>query len=189
MLRLLRASPFLGLAYAISAEIVVPVVARHLARRRAVLESAKQDLAALNSHVIFVTGLDEVPATVSMHQRKGLEPVKKDSKEQVLRNNHRRFCAKWARAAKARFEFARICDDTSLNRAALHRWLLAEWKQLKREDGSGIPLHVMDLFMTDTLDMCFLPTAELVQSESKRAVRKRARMEYYNERKFIEGWK
>jgi hypothetical protein len=81
-----------------------------------------------------------------------------------------------------------VCEDTAINRSALHRWLLQEWKQLRSGD-KGIPLHVMDLFMTDTLDMCFLPTAELVQSESKRAVRKRARMEYYNERKFVAGWK
>nr|QKI28843.1 hypothetical protein 1 [Ginkgo biloba tombusvirus] len=189
MLRLLRLAPVLGCAYAVVQEIVVPVVARHLAKRRAILTAAKEDLAAINSHVVFITSLDEVPSTISMQLRKGLEPVKTDSKEQLLRNNHRRFCAKWARAAKARFEFARICDDTALNRAALHRWLLSEWKQLRRTDGSSMPLHVMDLFMTDALDMCFLPTAELVQSESKRAVRKRARMEYYNERKFVEGWK
>jgi hypothetical protein len=178
----------MGFAYVVCAEIVVPVVARHLARRRAVLDAAKKDLEVLNSKVVFCTGLDEVPAVVTMEERKGLSPVLGNTKEAVLRNNHLRFCAKWARAAQARFEFARVCEDTAINRSALHRWLLQEWKQLRSGD-KGIPLHVMDLFMTDTLDMCFLPTAELVQSESKRAVRKRARMEYYNERKFVAGWK
>lgn len=170
-------------------DVLVPVLVRHWARRRALLNDTKDDLRVLNSHSVFVTGLDEFPQVHPLLTRKGVEPVAINSKERVLRNNHKRFCAKWARAAKARFEFARVCEDTPLNRAALHRWLVGQWKELASSVGSKLELHRMDLFMTDTIEMCFLPTDELVQAESKRAVRRRARMEYYNERKFVQGWK
>lgn len=185
----LRRAGVAGLAYSVTKEVLVPVVVRYLARRRARIEDAKDDLAVLNSHAVFFTDLAEFPETIPMATRKGIVPVADNTVERVLRNNHKRFCAKWARAAKARFEFARICDDSAINRAAVHRWLYAQWKGLVNSQGNPMPPHVMDLFMTDTIDMCFLVTAELAQSESKRSVRRRARMEYYNERKFVEGWK
>lgn len=181
-----------GVVYAatrVVADVLVPSLVRRWNRRRALLKDAKHDLAVLNSHAVMHTDLAEFPSTVTMLSRKGLEPAAANSKEAVLRNNHKRFCAKWARAAKARFEFARVCDDTPLNRAALHRWFIARWKELLSSSGTRLELHRMDLFLTDAIEMSFLPTAELMQVESKRAIRKRARMEFYNERKFVEGWK
>lgn len=178
----------MGFASVLATEVVLPVVARYLARRRAIVDDAKRDLAVLNSHAVFKTSLTEFPSTTTMTDRKGLVPTPNE-KVKLLRNNHKRFCAKWARAAKARFEFARICEDTALNRAAMHRWLVAQWKELLNSLGQPMERHTMDLFLTDAIDMCFLPTDELAQSESKKAYRRRARMEYYNERKFVEGWK
>lgn len=181
-----------GVAYAatrVVADVLAPVVVRHFARRRALMNDAKDDLKVLNSHAVMTTSLKEFPEIVTMSSRKGLEPLLTDCKERVLRNNHKRFCAKWARAAKARFEFARVCDDSPLNRAALHRWFHARWKELLSSTKTMMELHRMDIFLTEAIDMSFLPTDEVVQSETKRAIRKRARMEYYNERKFVEGWK
>lgn len=188
VIRSLRNATLLGMAGVIVAEVVVPVVARYLATRRALLEDAKDDLVVLNSHAVFKTSLTEFPSTIPMSTRKGLAPTK-DEKVKLLRNNHKRFCGKWARAAKVRFSYAQECQDTALNRASLQRWLLSQWKGLKNSAGDGMELHVMDLFMRDTVDMSFLPTDEVAQSVSKVSIRKRARMERYNERKFVEGWK
>jgi len=189
LLALVRVTTNAAITFFAVRDVIVPLVARQLAKRNARKNDAKDDLRVLNSHAVISTPLLEYPEAIGLEARKGLEPVAEGSKARLLRNNHKRFCAKWARAAKARFEFARICEDSAINRAALHRWLLSQWKDLKNGSGKTMPLHVLDLFMTDTIDMCFLPTDTFAQSESKRAVRKRARMEYYNERKFVEGWK
>jgi hypothetical protein len=120
---------------------------------------------------------------------KGMQPLRaSDGFTKLMRRNHLLFCAKWARAAKVRFDFAQYCVDSPLNRAALQRWFLAQWKE-QRYAGIGDNIQKLDQFMVDTIDMCFLPTDQIVSHESKKAVRKRARMEHFNERKFVEGWK
>jgi len=189
MFALLNKVTSVTLVYRVVKDVVVPVVARHLAKRRARLNDCKDDLRVLNGHAAILTPLTLYPDVTTVEDRRGLDQVKADSKAKLLRNNHKMFCARWARAAKARFEYARICDDTAVNRAALHRWLLAQWKELKHSGGGCMPLNVMDLYMTDTIDMAFLPTSEVAKSVSKRSERRRARMEFYNERKFVEGWK
>lgn len=157
-------------------------------RRRAVIRAAKEELHALNSQANFHIPLDTPPVCNSFALRGGFLPTKTNSSLEYKRGSHTGFCARWARAAKARFEFARVCEDSPINRAALHRWYLDQWK---KQDWFCFKKHAhrLDLFMTDAIDMAFLPTAEMVASESKKAIRKRARMEYYNERKFVSGWK
>lgn len=147
-----------------SKPINVPLHRRSI---RAMWEEFKKTLSARWSPMVTAKGVDMI-----LYQRR----------------SHKAFCAKWARAAKARFEFARVCDDSALNRAALHRWFLQEWKQLRNARGEPMPLPVLDLVMTGAIDMAFLPAEEFMNSESKKVVKKRARMEFYNERKFVEGW-
>lgn len=156
-------------------------------RRRALVESAKEDLCVLNDPAVILSSITQPPEVSSHALLEGCKPTK-DTGVLEARRNHRTFCARWARAAKARFTFARECEDSALNRAALHRWFLAQWKEQNWENFST-EIHKFDAFMTDAIDMALLPTQEFVSSESKRRVRKRARMEYYNERKFVEGWK
>lgn len=179
---------------------LVQVVSRHLAYRRAAVNDVKANYSMLNSHTIFHSSLELLPDVVTSGDRLGIAPLHKQDgmfvsatpgaeKKQVLRNNHKAFCAKWARACKARFEYARVCEDTKLNRASLHRWLLSQWKELTNSIGKSPPLHTWDLFMSLTIDMAFMETDEHMVSESNRAAKKRARMEFYNERKFVSGWK
>ncbi len=160
-------------------------------RRRALVEACKEDLRALNSKVVAVTSLSIQPPTTTHHERRGVEPTGEELVK-LNRRNHIVFVARWARAAKARFAFARDCEDTKLNRDALHRWLLAQWTSKQDEIGWAIPrnkLHLIDMFMDEVIEMAFEPTSERLTTVSKRSARKQARMEYYNERKFVEGWK
>lgn len=167
---------------------VLPRVLGWWRRRRALIRDAKEDLEALNSPTTFALTLDTLPQLTSHAIRRGVAPVAPDSIQALHRRNHKSFCAKWARTAKVRFNFAQDCVDTPLNRAALQRWLRTKWleeyaEQLRNRE------HRLDVVLSDTLDMCFLPTHEFMTGLSKRAVRRRARMEYYNERKYVEGWK
>ncbi len=156
------------------------MVLSHLSWRRSVKDACIADLEALNSPDIFRTPLDTKPNISSIEERRGNAPPARLNEMQLFkRRTHSRFCAKWARAVKGRFLFANQCDDSPINRAAVHRWLLSEWKQL------GIPYHHIDLFMADTLELCFEPTNEYWSVMSKRKQRKFARMEYYNEKKAL----
>jgi len=156
------------------------IVLSYLSWRRSVRDACIADLEALNSPDIFRTPLDTKPNISSIEERRGNAPSSGLNETQLFkRRTHNRFCAKWARAVKGRFLFANQCEDTTINRAAVHRWLLSEWKQL------GIPYHHIDLFMADTLELCFEPTNEHLSVMSKKKQRKFARMEYYNEKKAL----
>jgi hypothetical protein len=87
---------------------------------------------------------------------------------------------RWARAAKGRYEFARECTETPINKAALHRWFYAQWKEL------GMDALEISYYMDEAIEMAFEPTVEKMEVESRRKVRARARMEYYNERKALD---
>lgn len=156
-------------------------VSRFLKYRRCVRDKCKEELQALNSpSVIHGPGLDVRPPIATFDERAGNKPSEFATTVAAFkRRQHHYFCAKWARAAKARFHFAQMCEDTALSRAALHRYFLAEWKQLK------IPLHHMDLFMLDCIELSLEPTSEYHSTMSKRKQRKQARMEYYNERRAL----
>jgi len=83
-----------------------------------------------------------------------------------------------------------MCQDTPINRGALHRWLLGQWKETYGQQ-IGKNIHKLDVFLRDTIEMSFLPTDECVAQDKKsnKEVKKQARMEFYNERKFVKGWK
>lgn len=150
-------------------------------RRRAVIEACKEDLVALNSPSLVRLPMDDVPSCSSALERRGLQPEQHVSEDVVTkRHNHRMFVAKWARAAKGRFLFAQMCEDTTLNRAALQRWFLAQWKEV------GLTLVQIDLFMLECIDLAFEPTLEFQTRMTKRQMKRYARMEYYNERKFLQ---
>jgi hypothetical protein len=168
---------------------IVPRVLAWWRRRNALVRDAKEDLIALNSHCTFVQTMSALPHLTSHALRKGVAPVPYYSWEGEMRRNHKTFCAKWARAAKGRFDYAADCIETPLNRAALQRWLRAKWLETYPLQ-FGDREHRIDEYMTDTIDMCFLPTHVFMTSQAKkRKAKKAARMEYYNERKFVEGWK
>lgn len=158
-------------------------------RRRALVDDCLEDLAVLNSKEVLSTPLhDSLPIPTTTRQRGGVwvHDVKSHPLRPALRHHHKLFCARWARAAKVRFHFAQICQDTAVNRAALHRWFVAQWKETYKLESD---FHRLDCFLADSLDMAFLPTDELVKSESKRAFRRQARAERHQERLFVESWK
>jgi len=158
-------------------------------RRRALILDAKDDLLVLNSPATLKVPLVGFTEVVSHQIREGFHP---DVGEltRVRRRNHKTFCAKWARAAKVRFLYVQMCQDTPINRGALHRWLLGQWKETYGQQ-IGKNIHKLDVFLRDTIEMSFLPTDECVAQDKKsnKEVKKQARMEFYNERKFVKGWK
>jgi hypothetical protein len=158
-------------------------------RRRALILDAKDDLKVLNSPSTLKTPLNAFTEVHSHSIRRGVAPEVSEMTA-IRRRQHKTFCAKWARAAKVRFLFVQMCQDTPLNRGAVHRWLLGQWRETYRTQ-IGSDLHKMDVFLRDTIEMAFLPTDECVAQDKKssREVKKQARMEFYNERKFVEGWK
>jgi hypothetical protein len=98
----------------------------------------------------------------------------------LLRVQHRSFVAKWARAAKGRFHFATMCEDNAVNRAALHRWFLAQWRE------NGMNLVQVDQYMLEAIEMALEPTDTYHQVMTKRQMKRFARMEYYNERRALQ---
>jgi len=161
---------------------VVKVVHGVLAERRRHLETAVDQLCILNSHDLVHSDLKERPITTSLQERQVTRRKEKvGAVPGAKQRQHLVFVAKWARASKARFEFARECASTAINKAALHRWLCAQWKEL------GMDLLEISYYMDDAIELAFEPTLEKMLTESRKAVRARARMEYYNERKALEG--
>lgn len=144
----------------------------------AIKEAAVADLKALNSPaVIHGPGPEHLPPVKAASQRAVTDHVLLCNDEtKYLRSVHNQFCATWARVAKGRFSFAHECQDTSVNRAALFRWLHKEWKAL------GVKPHHIELYMADTMDLAFEETLEKVIQRGKRAQRRAARAEVYGER-------
>ncbi len=161
------------------------LVSRWFWRRWSLRSSCIHDLQALNSPlIIHGPGLHHIPEPVSLQECVGVEHTRTVSGlVQHKRRQHSLFVATWARAAKARFHFAMECVDTAVNRAALHRWFLSQWKELE-VDGRKMPLHHIDLYMGDAIELALQPTFEHHICVSKRAHRRWARMEVYNEAKF-----
>lgn len=141
---------------------------------------ALADLNALNSSAIFN---DPIPATIFPPQTNadmhGIEhPLLVSEEVRELRTEFKRFVATWARIAKGRFSFARECEDTPVNRAALHRFFAGKWREAEMD-------HLQfDRFMDACIDMALEPTAERMIHLGKRAQRRLARAEYYGERCF-----
>jgi hypothetical protein len=159
-------------------------VLSHLRWRRDVRDQCKSELRALNSHAIFRIPLDAVPQFSSFEERRGNSQVQKcSSMQRYLRDTHTQFIAKWARAVKGRFLFADMCQDTAVNRQAVHRFLLHEWKAI------GLPLHRISVYMLDAIELSFEPTHEFYSLVSKRKQKKFARMEMYNEKKALSAIK
>lgn len=157
---------------------VVGLVVRHMRWRRRYADDVKDDLRTLNSGNLL-----RVPQTrlnVTSVQDRGTVGYEKTAKQSLNVRNHKVFCAQWARCAKARFEFARLCESTAVNVAALHRWITAE---LRKE---GMSLLEISYVIDDIIDISFEPTYERMKVISKRKEKQRARMEYYNERKSLE---
>lgn len=156
------------------------MVLSHLRWRKAVRTYVKSELEALNSPTIFRLPLEVKCEFSSFAERGGMShPLTIKPKQRYLRSVHMQFCAKWARAAKARFLYVGNCQDTAVNRAAVHRFFLQEWKAI------GIPLHKMDVYMLDAIEMAFEPTHEFYALVSRRKQKKWGRMEFYNEKKAL----
>lgn len=155
-------------------------VLRVLRERRRDHQEQVLQLHALNSHSILSTPLDQRPSSTTPGQRDVLHcEAHKSPKAALLSRNHRAFVAKWARAAKGRFSFASQCDDSALNQAALHRWFRSQWTKIGMSDVE------VSLYIDDAIALAFEPTVEKFLVESRKKVRARARMEYYNERKAL----
>jgi len=163
----------------IAVVIAKNIVSAHLSWRRRHLNDAKTDLHALNSHALLLVPFPTRFSPTSIPAR-GILGSRKTAKQECLIKNHKTFCAQWARAAKARFNFARQCERSAINVAALHRWFTAEFKKL------GMTLLQISYVIDDVVDIALEPTYERMVSESKKQFRHRARMEFYNERKSIE---
>jgi hypothetical protein len=151
-----------------------------------VRDSCLKDLEALNSPLVFADGAcTEMPNIISRSERCGdLHTELVSHPVQNARVDHRLFCAVWARTAKGRFDFARECHDTPLNRAALHRYFLSEWRKIEGE-GKGLKPNQIDLFMGEAIDLALEPTSEQMSLMKRRKLRRWARMEYYNESKAL----
>lgn len=165
---------------ALVAYVVVDSVARLIRHRNRWRNACIEDLQALNSDELLSMDPTLPPNATNLSERGNFvhsHDLPEDQQQARLAHNH--FCALWARQAKARFHFASVCDDTALNRAALHRWLLAEWKKL------NVPLLHISMYMDQTVDMAFEETTERHASMSKRKYRRWARMEYFNERQAL----
>ena len=156
---------------------------RWFAQRTAVKDAVKQDLKMLNSpSVLHGPGRTMHPPNVCSEEVIGLTSSKLvGDKVRLERNNQRLFINTWARLAKARFNFARECTDTAINRAALHRWFRSEWLKLDFDELK------FDYYMDECIEMAFEATNERLQVVAKRQARRQARAEYYMERLYNQG--
>jgi len=163
----------------IAAVVVKNVVEAKLRWRRRHQEDAIDDLRVLNSHALLQVPFPHKLEVTTDAERGGLGG-RKTPKQTLLIRNHKTFVAQWARAAKGRFNFARKCELSPVNEAALHRWFTKEFKDL------GLSLLEISYVIDDVIALSFEPTYSRFVSESKKVVRHRSRMEYYNEKKALQ---
>lgn len=168
--------------------VTIPIVKhiRHvLMWRRAVTQAIVDDVSMMSSPQVLEASSEVArPFISTIKERRGFTPAQLVSQEVLdKREAHRVFCATWARIAKGKFNFARQCEDTPLNRAALHRFFLGKWTG---PEPLLAPHHV-DIFMTDVIDLTFEWTPEFAASMTKRQHRRKARSLMYAEKKIRSG--
>lgn len=176
------------------------VIHRLFGWRRGAIEAEKDDLIALNSSVPLLLPDTYIPSLNTVEERGGIEPIavlgnrlalhantkaKRNISKQYVedvalnRVSVSNFRAKWARTAKGRFRFANECVDTELNKDAVYRFIVAELRKI------NMPFSHISLHASEIVELAFTPDTEFVVRHSRRQVKQRARMEYYNERKAL----